>query len=723
MSESGDMIVSGPGGNGKVGRPSTDVFIEPTARERRRRESNDDDGGDDFQMPFDPRRILSILKKRWQLLVKVGAVLGCLLAILGFWRLNYHVSVVLVARDNGTAFVASTEGLSYKPKEYSAADFASLIQQPEILKRAAYNAHPPINEKDLRNRLTVSQDRDAASLLELTLSGKNRQSLVELANLYASNAVYLTKELQLDVAHDQNGFYQKKIVEYDDQLKNINEEIVNFLAANGLSDPENEARTYMGQLGDILTKINDTKMQAKMNALEEVEVRNTMSTDNVSAGTQLQEAREKLATLRAKYTDQHPEVINQLRVIAELQALARPATNAISTNHVASMPDVTSPFYQHSVDLHTKSATFTTQLQELEDQRKEIQDKMANLNVHTTSYNMIKSRLNELMEARKMLASRQHEAQLYEDNAEGYYRIFAPASLNDVDRKARLIKAIMFGFAGFVLGVLGAAGFVIVGEIFDDRLKTVADVERVTKLPVLETLGDLDKMSEAQKEEWAFRAWTALSGQLTISPNHGMVCGFISSVHGEGRSTWVNMLVNAAGQRGLRVLTVATRSTSEPGDLFHAEASAKADEHAFEKAVAAAMSASRAENPNQSKIDPHSLVFPAEISQQLASVNSPPVAHIALPGWVWNLERRKQWQSALTQWRQVDNLVLLVELPPASMPESILLAENLPQLVWLVDSGKARAKETRRQLKTLRHAKCRLVGAVLNHEPKPVFEL
>jgi Mrp family chromosome partitioning ATPase len=88
---------------------------------------------------------------------------------------------------------------------------------------------------------------------------------------------------------------------------------------------------------------------------------------------------------------------------------------------------------------------------------------------------------------------------------------------------------------------------------------------------------------------------------------------------------------------------------------------------------------------------------------------------------VWNLERRKQWQSALMQWRSIESLVLLVELPPASVPEAVLLAENLPQLIWLVDSGKARARETRQQLETLRHARCRLVGAVLNHEPLPAL--
>jgi len=98
-------------------------------------------------------------------------------------------------------------------------------------------------------------------------------------------------------------------------------------------------------------------------------------------------------------------------------------------------------------------------------------------------------------------------------------------------------------------------------------------------------------------------------------------------------------------------------------------------------------------------------------------------AHIPLPGKVWDLAHRKEWQDSLAQLRRMDNLVLLVELPPASMPEAVLLAESLPQLIWLADSGKASVRETRQQLQTLRHAKCRLVGAVLNHEPKPIFEL
>src|SRR5439155_1241348 len=112
-----------------------------------------------------------------------------------------------------------------------------------------------------------------------------------------------------------------------------------------------------------------------------------------------------------------------------------------------------------------------------------------------------------------------------------------------------------------------------------------------------------------------------------------------------------------------------------------------------------------------------SLTSPAEVTQKLVGPNAQPVVNIPLPGWVWNLERRKQWQDALNQWRKIDNVVILVELPPATTPEAVLLGENVPQVIWLSRSGKADAAETRAQLEMLRHARCNLVGTVLNHAP------
>jgi protein involved in polysaccharide export with SLBB domain len=199
-----------------------------------------------------------------------------------------------------------------------------------------------------------------------------------------------------------------------------------------------------------------------------------------------------------------------------------------------------------------------------------------------------------------------------------------------------------------------------------------------------------------------------LQRRLSVSPNHGLVCGITSSGAGEGRSTWIKLLAQAATERGFRVLTI----TTQPGgasSTIDAEVVTPEGQNTATIMVA----------DHTPLLTTSALATPALITEQLQRADAPPRIDIPLPGWVWSLERRKQWAEALNTWRKVDNLVILVELPPANVPEAVLLAENLPNLLWLAESGHSDAAETRQQIETLRQARCNLVGAVLNRETAP----
>ena len=250
-------------------------------------------------------------------------------------------------------------------------------------------------------------------------------------------------------------------------------------------------------------------------------------------------------------------------------------------------------------------------------------------------------------------------------------------------------------------------------EITDRRVRTPEDIRRVTKLPLLTTLGELEDMDEEARTQWAFRTWTLLQGRLSRSQNHGLVCGITSSSEGEGRSTWIKMMAEAASLAGFRVLTIATRPSGSPIEpdhqlteetLDHAKNMNTSDMHPVPKGANGALTSSV-------------LSTPALVTEKFTDPDARPVVHIPLPGWVWNLERRKQWRDALAHWRKIENLVIFVELPPASVPEAVLLGANLPNMVWMASSGKADAAQTREQLDTLRHARCNIVGAVLNRAP------
>ena len=659
----------------------------------------------------DPWRIPSALILRSRLLFGVAGVAALGAGLLGYLQSNCSVRLTLIPRETAPVSSPAPESEGFHPRQFAAPTLVTLMQSPDLLRRAAANAQPPVSADVLQGKLTVEQLPNT-DLVALTVSGKQARSLVDLANTVANQAVILGRELQMTEADQMNQFCSAKLTALDGQLRKVNAELVNFQKAEKLADPDSEKQGYIKQLGDVMARTDNARIDVELLDLQVVTLRNELAQQSPVA-QKLEAARSKLSDLLGHFTEMHPSAQSQRRVIAELEKqLPAAGYDALAAAKYSDNPQVTA-MYSRFVDLLTRKATAQKEVSELTKLRASLLGKVTGLSEKSLRYATIKAQIDGLKQSRTLLANRQREAQLYQDNSQGYYRVFTPATLKDVDSLSRWLAALIAGSVGLLLGGL-VTGLVIAGkEIADRRLKTAVEVQRATGLPVLASLGDLRQMSVLEKEAWAFRTWTAISGQLNPSPNHGIVCGFISSNAGEGRSTWIELLVRAAKQRGLQVMTIAARPGKDmlPGMDLPPNV---VNPNFFDTSAAAGI--------RQEAALTHPPAF--SVARSWSMGPSPTLtAHIPLPGKIWSLAHRRAWQNTLTQMGRMENLVLLVELPPASTPEAVLLAESLPQVIWLTDSGRANGRDTREQLQTLRHAKCRLVGAVLNHEPKAVFEL
>lgn len=641
-----------------------------------------------------------------------GVGLSAAAAFVAYHNSDLTARVTLIPRETSTAWVAGLEGEAYRPQQLAPATLMNLMESPELIRRVAGSVVPAMSEAGLRRQVRV-EPVHGTELVALMVAGRTPQAVVDVANRYAEEAVRLSRELQVAELSRMNSFCREKLAAMDGELEQLSRERVKFQREAGVADPDADQQAKARKLGELQSREDSLRLEAGLVELQAAALKRELTQHN-PVSHRLQAAQNKLADLLTRLTEAHPNVQSQRKEIAELERqLAGAAPVSLSAATFRDDPAL-SALYLRLVDLQTREVTLQKELEELGRLQQSLQARASGAAELSLSHASLKARLEGLQKSRALLASRQREAQLYEDNAQGYYRVFTPATLPDVSAHSRSTATVLAGVAGLVLGLLGAGLVVGVVDLAGGRVKTVADVERITGLPVLATLGDLNQMSAAEKEAWAFRTWTALAGQLNASPNRGMVCGFISSTDGEGRSTWINLLVNAASQRGLRVLTVSAAPTT--GSTTSAEVTTEPSVNKSEEDAE--------ESPLSTQtLTPQVLAPPTESTRKSETSGALPVAHIPLPGWAWNPERRKQWQTALAHWRATDDLVLFIELPPASLPEAVLLAENVPQVIWLADSGKARTRATREQLQTLRHARCRLVGAVLNHEPKPVFEL
>ncbi len=642
-------------------------------------------GGPRPGFSIDAWSLLRPAARRWYWLF-FGAVLGAAGgAFLGLslWQTYFTAGTQIVRFEPPVATDA------YRPMQLHGPTLVGMISSGEIFRSMAQKMEPPLSPGELSSRIRPVPERQS-DIVTVQATGNNPPSAIDLANAYTREVIAFTQEHQRREANEADAYVTE-------HLRQVRADLV-------------PARRAFEELGPIAAA-NLASLAASAPP--------TATSRNAN---RLQAAQDELAKLLVKYTDMHPAVRAQRATIAQIQAEAELQK---------------APAAQGAAD-ENGTPRRTTQ-------------------VTREEWELLFLKVRELENLERLLLLRERAIQTFQSKPPGNFKVMLPASMDTVGKHDPWIKVgLLAAFCG-LLGMVLASGEVLRRELVDTRLKTEDDVTRVTGLPVLATLGDLRQMSLSAREGWAFRTWIALQDRLAYSPNHGLICGITSSSSGDGRSTWINLLAGAARKCGFRVLTIATRPTTEmngaeddaepvmvgrsgaAGEPAMAGAPANGRAHAKSETggrdgVYGNRTSTLLSHPNDLARSPFdgdsdftamtasALFTPAMVTEKLMGTDIDPLVHIPLPGWTWNLERRKQWQGALNVWRKIDNVVILVELPPASMPESVLLASNLPNLAWLVESGKSDAIDTRAQLQTLRHARCNLVGTFVNRAMTPVTQ-
>ena len=609
---------------------------------------------------LDPWLALDLLLRRWHWLALGGLVSAGLFFLLGwhYFKPKYTATAQLLRYQLPGADFLKTD------VPISAETFAGVIRAPDLLRRVGSQLKPPLASEQLDKCIKIEPDPDS-DILVISLAARRPEQAVDALDRYTHAVVEYTSRLESEQASKlANDYLKKQAEQMGVDLTALEKQFRALPVSPVLANRYSELGNKFTEVGTNLNSLSNNLAGPPRPMFLVAE---QMRRLNVVIG--------ELTELTSKYTELHPLVKAKRAEAANLETQIKEA----STNrNAAAWPPGAMEGMAGDTGFNADAEIIHTKLRALEDSHLE-------------------------------LVRRLREAQLYAENPPGVVRILSPADPKTVKTNARFLKLFIVTLFGGLMGFAGSLGLVTVSEFTDNRLKTGEDVRRVTHLPIYASLGNLNQMSPAERSHWAFRTWMMLQGRLSPSVNHGLVCGLTSSVSGEGRSTWISLLAEAASLTGYRVLTIATRPSPTHRDsaLEDPEAPLLEDPDTAET------------GGSSTALTTNVLAAPSQVTEQLTGPNSQPVVHIPLPGWVWNLERRKQWREALDHWRSIENLVILVELPPASVPEAVLLGSNLPNLLWLADCRKAEALQSRGQLETLRDARCNLVGAVLNHLSSP----
>jgi protein involved in polysaccharide export with SLBB domain/uncharacterized protein involved in exopolysaccharide biosynthesis len=677
-----------------------------------------------FRFPFDPWRLYGAAKRNLGWIFAAGVFLAIVGFFVALMLVQYKVNLLLIRTTSNTVRNENAPVVSFTPREYSEQTLYSFMKSSEVLNRvvakastnamlAPLNATPQILAEAISIKPTPNPD-----YVQLSMEAfGNLPAMVELVNIYGAEVTEFTKEIQQREAKAINQLLQEQVAQVNEKLRVLTGELRQF-SESGFVDYGKESESEVVNL----VKLRD-ELQTRRMELETVKTKiQALGGSSVGPTTRLEQAREELKGLLLTMKPAHPTVQKKQAEIKQLESLPNGGGTAAGSGAG------TNPLMLSMLELQAQQPALERRIVQIQNTLKDAEERL-NTSGRVTKDVEFEIKLAEKKQMDKsldVLQNKERESREFIEGSRGYFAVTSPATTGNIGVKNRWIKvSLLTLFAGMV-GFFVALGIVMLTEMLDTTIRTSEDITRITRLPVLATLGDLRKMSAAQQVNWAFRTLTLLKGKLSRDADQALVCGIISANHGEGRSTWVNLLVSAASQRGLRVLTVDTKATAA------APAAAPAEPVKSEKRSAEAATGKPGETANGQPInlpdheehetvngEHNMLSTPGKVAEQLNDPNCQALVHIPLPGWVWSLERRKQWQKALESWKDIDNLVIFVELPPACEQESVLLAEHLPQCLWLTGSGMADSAETAAHIETLRHARCNLVGAVLNHAPPP----
>jgi polysaccharide chain length determinant protein (PEP-CTERM system associated) len=281
-----------------------------------------------------------------------------------------------------------------------------------------------------------------------------------------------------------------------------------FQRAHLGSLPDDQA-TNMNMLGGLATQL-DAATQALSRAQQDKTFAESSLAEQVAAwrgtlnGTnpeteqqQIATMEAELATLKTKYTDDHPDVIRLKRNIANAKkaaelapktsASADPAAKTVEPPAVKQLRD---QIHQLEVEIHDRSA----QQEEIRDKIKKYQARMEETPATAQEYKALTRDYQAALEFYNNLLKNQQQAKMglaIEVKQQGeQFRVLDPARYPDRPSFPKQVNFLGGGFAG---GLMLGFGLTLLLEMRDTSVRTDKDVEALLHLPVLAMVPELKK--------------------------------------------------------------------------------------------------------------------------------------------------------------------------------------------------------------------------------------
>ena len=376
--------------------------------------------------------------------------------------------------------------------------------------------------ESLRRRIRVDVTRDQrrdADAFRISFVGENPLTVMRVVSTLGSYFIDENIKAREIQAVGTSGFLEEESITIRSHLERLEENLKKYREQFMGALPE-QLETNLRILENLQMQIN-TKQQA----LQDARNRQALLESQISAEKKLQEEnreeaqvrkeqvgadsikldamKAKLADLKSKYTDRHPDVIRQEREITEFQSKMgekiQPAPMDIIPARAPSQMDL---FIANQREVQTRQlnetkldiAGLTEEIRRLADQVKVYQKRVEDTPKREQELMSLRRDYQNVKQTYDSLLNRKLEAQIavnMEKRQQGeQFRILDPARLPNKPVEPDMRKIFLMALAAG-LGVGG--GLIFLREYYDSSFKKIEEVEKYLEIPVLTAIPALNK--------------------------------------------------------------------------------------------------------------------------------------------------------------------------------------------------------------------------------------
>jgi capsular exopolysaccharide synthesis family protein len=408
----------------------------------------------------------------------------------------------------------------------------------------------------LKKRMTLDTVRNT-KLIEITVYSEDKDEAAKIANAVAE--AYRNYRLNLRMQQSMGGIkvlqesfdQEEQQIEAEqktvDQLRkelNINDTDPNSIMSTPTITPD-ELRQFIEQR--IEGEATYMKLQKQLTELQQLSpdklrdvlptaVQDTTLTQLLN---DLDDAQQKLATLKSDYSSQHPDVIRIQNLVDELNHEVDDRVSGIMAglaNNVSAQKAALDSLGTDVEDARKKDQEEVTRGQPYWEEKRKLEDLV---DLHKVLYAKIESEKLDLNIPKTAMVEITRQAEPGKDPV----------------RPNKPLNIIL----GIVVGLIVGVGLAFFIEYLDTSVKTIDDVERALQLPVLgvipQNVGSLMKEDAENHHAEAYRVLRTHI-QFSCKDEKLNTIAIVSAGAGEGKSTTTLNLATIFAQSGGRILVV-----------------------------------------------------------------------------------------------------------------------------------------------------------------------